>query len=153
MPIIIQLSYKTKTNHENHRAVCSGHGGLTATVHAPLPSWTTPVCLLRRFEIFDNRTCPPLTLYHNLRTNLGRFSGISSKFCFRNVNFTLCRRTRDDHQTDEQYISRKRWPLSLGFSIFITQYVAILHLFGTSECMNTLHSNARPKWPWPRDQF
>jgi len=30
-------------------------------------------------------------------------------------------------------ISRKLWPLSLGFSIFVTQYVAILHLFGTSE--------------------
>ena len=44
-------------------------------------------------------------------------------------------------------ISRKRWPLSLGFSIFITQYVAILHLLGTSEwmCLSLEHSALKCK--------
>ena len=39
-------------------------------------------------------------------------------------------------------ISRTRWPVSLGFSIFITQFVAILHIFGTSEwmCLSLEHS-------------
>ena len=54
-------------------------------------------------------------------------------------------------------ISRTRWPFPLdspSSSLSMLQfYTSWEHLNECVSPLNTLHSNARPKWPWPRDQF
>ena len=89
--IIINHHHHICTDHKNDRAVSSWLCFLT-TVHPPSSSSSQFVSrfscfrllfpvensrwLFYRFrlEIFYYCTCPPLTIYHNFRTNLGRFS-------------------------------------------------------------------------------
>ena len=148
MPIIIQLRPTTKIT------------GLSALDTEASLLLYMPPCPLERLRFVFSAGSKSLTIVHAHPSHFITTSElILEDFRESQANFAsetlILLSTAENGMTIKlmNNISRKWWPLSLGFSIFITQYVAILHLLGTSECMNTLHSNARPKWPWPRDQF